>query len=237
MLDADRLTLMVECSRPSRGVSGGTARRTALSLRLCQAVAMSQQAPLAPVPTVAPAAPEARRPRSRIVARCALAAAVALVLVLLAGLGWASRHPTAFPPAGNGVGDNAARVGVTTYVGITDPYAEPSGSVEIDSASADIVAGGAAVTTNVLVCTLGTTGGVGLVRGSQIDNVCTAVEPATDANLSLGPPLRQQLVLAMTPIRASESVDISGVDVTYTDGWHHGTQQIGPHITLTILAP
>ena len=195
---------------------------------------MSQQAPTVSDPDTVVTMAGPRRGRNRVVLATVTVILCVVVLGGLVALGRAWRHPTAFPTSGIEVGDTAARPGLTTFVGITDPYSDKNKTVKIDTAIPDVADGGSAVTTNMLICTLGPTGGVGLVRGAEIDQACTSLEPANGATLSLGPAPRQQLVLAVTPIRFGESVDISGVDVTYADGWQHGTQRIGPRVTLTV---
>ncbi|WP_395695018.1 hypothetical protein [Nocardioides sp.] len=175
-----------------------------------------------------------RRWRS-VVAAVVAAVVVVALLVGVALLGWSWRHPTAFDDSGAGfeVGDGGGRVGRTTYIGMTFPGAG-EGTVHLDAATPVVVSGGASATTGVLVCTMSGGSAVGLAHGREVEQYCSPLEAAAGADLSLGPEPRQQLMLAVTPTRPGERIKVDGVDVTYTDGWRHGTQRVPGTFTVWV---
>ena len=68
--------------------------------------------------------------------------------------------------------------------------------------------------------------GVGLVRRGFFQKVCPDAVPADGAWFEPSEEHHQDLVMEITP-RAEGRVVVSAVEITYTDGWRHGTQVTG----------
>ena len=64
-----------------------------------------------------------------------------------------------------------------------------------------------------------------------LDELCTRVVPVTGVDLTIGPDSVQQLVMTVTATQPG-TVMVKGVDVTYSDGWRHGTQTTGQQVRL-----
>ena len=80
-------------------------------------------------------------------------------------------------------------------------------------------------------------GGVGLIgRRGHFEEVCPDPVQAEGARFEPRDEARQDLVMVITP-RAEGSVDVSGIEVTYTRGWQRGTQVTGPSYAGTTDDP
>ena len=163
--------------------------------------------------------------------RLGIGAVVVLVLAGAVLVGWTWRHPTVLADEQRRVGASTAP-GEPVYVGLTFP-GERDDAVEIDHAEVDDAPGGIDVA--FWVCTIADPelGAIGAAHEDDVDETCSTLEPAEGATLSLGTDPRQQLLLAVTPVtRGLVEVEITGVDVTYSHGWQHGTQRLGSEVSV-----
>ena len=111
------------------------------------------------------------------------------------------------------------------YQGMTEPATVHLEAVEAhvteDTANADIT---------FAVCTMGYPRPFSGVL-PPLDELCTRVVPVKGVDLTIGNDSVQQLVMTVTAAQAG-TVVVRGVEVTYSDGWRHGTQRTGQGFIL-----
>lgn len=174
--------------------------------------------------------------------RLRAAAAVTVAAAVVGGLVWAwewRTHPDVLPGYGNGYNGTLAP-GQTLYVGLTFPDPDEGEEITLEAAVPRVVArndAGATVATRL--CTLDPQelrssgiGAIGSVDGEDFLRYCPDPAPVTEGTrLDLAAEPAQQLLLAVTPSRPGV-VLVRGVDLTYSHGWRHGTQTIGPRLRV-----
>jgi len=154
----------------------------------------------------------------------------------VAWLGWTWRHPTAFSePGGFGHAADHYAVGEAFYADlITAPWGA-SGEVHIDSVEPHVVTNTADAEVDFYVCRLADAADGRLGNGGQdlADEFCGQLLPAEGGvGLQLDRDARQQLLVKVT-LREPGTVRVAGADVTYSDGWQHGTQDTGGEVVVT----
>ncbi|WP_248581029.1 hypothetical protein [Nocardioides sp. InS609-2] len=172
-------------------------------------------------------------------ARMGAAAAFAVLLAGSAMTGWHWRtHPTAFPSAGNGWGSESFPVGKTHYVAMVG-HLEDAERVRIDRVTPVFMKNTARAEVRFLVCTIDPAsgvGGVGLVGRRSFNKTCPEPVPAEGAWFEPDDSAHQDIVMAITP-RTDGAVNMSAIEITYTQGWQHGTQVTGPSYEAPYRAP
>lgn len=175
-------------------------------------------------------APASGRPAGNPTLRTTAAVMLAAVLagVVVVASHWRT-HPTAFPPTAHGWGSADFPVGRTHYVGMIS-HLEDAERVRIDRVTPVFERNTAHADVRFLVCSIDPAsgvGGVGLVGRRSFEEVCPEPVPAEGAWFQPSPTARQDVVMAVTP-RTDGAVRISAIEITYTQGWRHGTQITGP---------
>lgn len=162
--------------------------------------------------------------------------ATVLMLGGLAGA-WAWRtHPQAVSEDGSGFRTSVGADGGRLYVAVTYPDQDSTGTVSIDRAAPRTVENTAGATVDFYVCTLEGVGtgydALGAAGPRGFAEMCPDAEPVREGSLlGLGEDRRQQLVMGVTVHRPGV-VRIRGVDLTYSKGWQHGTQSVGPDLRI-----
>jgi hypothetical protein len=159
-------------------------------------------------------------------------AAVLATAVVVGGLAWAwhwRTHPDAFPGAGDQVGMTLDRSRPTMYVGITGQDTMEDGPITIDAAAPHLVENSARAGFAFYLCDVQeNTGGIGVAYPRGFDRDCADPVPVV-GETRFGQD--QYLVMQVTVHRAG-LVRTRGVELTYTDGWQHGTQTIGTSLRV-----
>lgn len=184
--------------------------------------------------TGVPAANGSRRPGAGRRSQAVIAGAGLLAVAALAFLAWTWRHPSAFDGyAGNEVGRPHSNVGETTYVGITMPNDQITGSVTIHGADPHGLTDSTGATFAYYLCTPdpGPAGSwLGIGTESDLPETCDQIVPATGAEMSL---TEQQVIIAITPAHEG-TVVLHGLDLHYSDGWQNGTQRVGLDVRIRV---
>lgn len=178
--------------------------------------------------------PARRRLHPRLVA---LGAAGVVLAMLLTAVGWFwhwHTHPDVFSKGGGssvGALVNLTRQ-PTVYVGVTFPQIGSDGIATVDSISPHLTRNTAAAGFGFYICEHGS---VGVVRPGDLDENCPDLVPVVrGTKLDVSEAADQQLVMGVTVHRTGD-VQVNGVDITYTHGWQHGTQQTGLVVRLEAL--
>ena len=153
--------------------------------------------------------------------------ALLAAVVLVAGAAqWWRTHPDRFGPVGN-------QTGITAEVGqmASASAVLPTGhAVRLRSVEPVVAPGSAAAAIHVQVCNArGNVLGAG--RG-LITRHCTSLSPI-DGQLMLDDESPYVLV-TIVPLEPG-TVLVEGFDVTYDDGWRHGTERTGQSVEVTTI--
>lgn len=182
----------------------------------------------------APGAHRRRVPRRR---RDRLALGLGVLLFLAAGaalLSW--RSPGVFYEVNKTGIDLSGRLtaGEPASYGMSHVRSTSRAGVTVDKVMPNVVENSARATVTVQVCTPDARSGIGAI-GSTPDprGECSRLVPAQGAVMHVSGRAPDQLLVTVTGM-VPGVVRIEGLRVSYTHGWHRGTQDVGADVRLVV---
>jgi hypothetical protein len=159
---------------------------------------------------------------------------VALIASVLA-LRWRS-HVEVFQDAGNEMGMLIhPGPGQAAVVGMTYPRDDENNQrVTVTAARPNVVVNTADATFKVQICVR--RAGVGAISADDLRNLgqyCAHVVPAKGASMWVRGARPDQVIVTVTPRRPG-TVRLRGLHLTYSHGWHHGSQNTGFGFVLRV---
>lgn len=180
-----------------------------------------------------------RSPWRRRITIAAVVIACLLLVAAVAVLGWRWRHPTFFFPAGS----NSSIEGVTTqpgvvnWIGMTYPNISRTPVIlHIDDVEPRVASDTAGARISFFICTNIQPPGpdelaLGTARG-DVSKYCSHLVPASNVDMPTGRGHYQNIVMRVVATQPGK-LRVNGIDVSYRDGWQHGTQWTGFGVTVT----
>lgn len=163
-------------------------------------------------------APARRFSRRRVVV-------VLLLVIGVAAAAWWVMHPRVFLGVGNIV-TGPVPVGTRAYVGMD---VIPRDGMVLHEATPRVVFNTGDVETEVMVCHLAGSTGVGFVHEQDIESLCESLRAPS------GPVQKGDfLVVQVVDDDDAGLVAMNGIDLTYSSGMQRGTQAIGQEAAVIV---